>query len=193
MTRFAAALALALVVGCATAPPEPAAPAGPKRREYIGFSFDEPSDPRWVFVAAEEGPSAVVLWRTLDNPAHTFYVRVALGLRDKALDTPEALLAEMGPKLEAIPASAKLVSASVSGLTRQGQLCLRIDRVSSRDPLVTTYHGFYCNHPSDPRLGIYLIYSQQGKAADIDPALDAEGEKFLAGVSIDVRPGVPAH
>jgi hypothetical protein len=196
-----AALVLALQLGCAATLPAPAPPTTAARRDYLAFSFDEPDDPRWVFIAQEQGPSTAFLWRTLNDPARAFYVRIATSLRDRALPTAEALAAEMGPKLESVAPPARVVSAAVANTVRQGQLCLRIDRVSAlrgasdrpEDAIVTSYRGFYCNHPSDPRLGIYLVYSQQARAVALDPALDALGEKFLAGVSIDVRPGVPAH
>ncbi|HXZ84117.1 MAG TPA: hypothetical protein VEI82_01395, partial [Myxococcota bacterium] len=83
MERTAAALAgLALLWlgACAPAPPESPAPTAPKRRQYLAFSFDEPSDPRWVWIEKEQGPSTAFLWRTLNQPAHTFYVRIATSL-----------------------------------------------------------------------------------------------------------------
>jgi len=198
---LAAALALWTVCACAAPPPESAVPAPPRRRQYLAFSFEEPNDPRWVFVEKEQSPSTAFLWRTLNQPAHTFYVRIATALRDRALRTPAELEAEMKPKLLDVRLPGKLVSGTVSPATRQGQLCLRVDRVSERpgatdqpaDRLVTSYRGLYCNHPSDPRLGIYLIYSQQARLGELDPALDELGEKFIAGVSIDVRYGVPAQ
>jgi hypothetical protein len=194
----AACLLLALCA-CAGAPPA-SAPASvePQRREYIGFSFDPPSDPRWSL--KEEGPSSVVLWRTVQGATHTFYVRLALSLRDRALATGDELEAAMAPKLLAVPQPAKRLSGAVSQTVKQGQPCLRIDRVSVKegatqqpeDALYTTYHGLYCNHPTDPKLGMYLVYSEQGRKGDLDPELDALAEKFLATVSIDVRFGVPA-
>jgi hypothetical protein len=201
IAAFAAALWLAWLCSCAAPQPASTAPPATQRRQYLAFSFDEPNDPRWVFVPKEQSPSTAFLWRTLNQPAHIFYVRIATSLRDRALRTPAELEAEMKPKLLEVQPPGRLVSGSVAPATRQGQACLRVDRVSERpgasdrpeDRLETSYRGLYCNHPSDPRLGIYMIYSQQARRGELDPALDELGEKFIAGVSIDVRYGVPAH
>lgn len=166
-------------------------PEMPARFAFDHFSVARPANPAWFLPRAEGLDKALVLQRELPSPTHTFYAVAAMG---KIGERPSSHkhFARLVASRRRAPHEAVELSLVEQQVTLQGQWCVRRDSVSQvqrseKEPeLRMIVNGYRCQHPSSPLSTVDFFYSERGLPSEIDPALAAEGEKFLEGVRIDV-------
>ncbi len=180
------ALIVLVQIGCATR--KPLAPGqlfpGPL------MNVRAPASAGWQLVKSDA--EGMVFGRG-DAATGVTYIAQVIAFRLPPFGTPDELLAIVkdGAAKDSPPDRFTVVDANFQFTTERPYPCVRF-RGSSVDLKARTRQGtaalllhirsLYCQHPTQPDLGVLIAYSQRG--APPDPDLDSQAESFIDSVRV---------
>jgi hypothetical protein len=185
-TRFLRLSLLVLLPAACAAPPERDPVEVSKRLAFSGYSIVPPPGAGWVrrdppgtdagFEHAGAVPGSRVLLVTATRPAPRRYASVKEFLDD--------MIARQ--ENEAEPRRFHVLQESTSLAPEIGQYCVRTsataeDRAGPGQPVLDATR-LVCLHPTAPGWMVTVAWSERHPRGASSPALDAEGERFVASL-----------
>jgi hypothetical protein len=171
------------------------------RLSYRGFSFARPPNPHWYLLQSEQSVTEAVLWREVRpvSRTHDLRARIAIGSLARAPGSHEEFATLARRETQQAPWDVRTLAYEQEPVVRQGRWCIRFAGSWSvigapeapLRQLVMRQRGYRCLHPSGPAATLDFFVSERGRPEELDPALLAEGERWLEDVHMDRAPGVP--
>jgi hypothetical protein len=170
------------------------------RLSFRGFSVDRPTNITWYIRRDEQSYTQVLFRRPTGSDTHTVFVEVGLG-RLEGRPASHEEFAEMAQSRGQVAAyEVEETRRHQELVTIQNQWCIRTetDAVTRGAPnapdqeLTLVVRGYRCLHPTWPATTLDFYYSERGLPDEIDEDYQAQGERILEGVRIDVSPNTPA-
>lgn len=187
-------VALLVAAGPAAAREPKLLPLPPERIRMNGYSLVPPDEPGWAMLRRERrGVHTLALGRG-DGSAEESYAIVAMLIKTKGYRGPEEFLALVREYVAAGPVPARYHVRQVETEARAGKAtdCARTHGVvedfeaapmfGHQGVVILEVVGFFCAHPDDRRVLVYVGLSQRYHPEHRDTALVEKAERLFASL-----------